>query len=71
MTAIYANAPLFVGLVGGNPRLQSNSLCIKARNKALVTTATDLDGRPRIVGGTRWRQHNLTEGTSSLAYEKR
>ncbi len=36
----------------GNLRLQSNSPCINAGNNAYVTTATDLDGNPRIVSGT-------------------
>lgn len=46
------NAPLFVGQVSGNFRLQSNSPCINAGNNAYVAGSTDLDGRPRIVGGT-------------------
>ena len=46
------NAPLFVDYAGGNVRLQSNSPCINAEINAFVTAATDLDGRPRIVGGT-------------------
>jgi hypothetical protein len=44
--------PLFVDYTNGNLRLQPNSPCINAGNNAYVTTATDLDGRPRIVGGT-------------------
>ena len=50
------NAPLFVDYANGNLRLQSNSPCINAGNNAYVTTATDLDGNPRIVerhGGHR------------------
>jgi hypothetical protein len=43
------NAPLFVDSA---KRLQSNSPCINAGNNAYVTTTTDLDGNPRIVGGT-------------------
>jgi len=35
-----------------NLRLQSNSPCINAGNNSYVTNATDLDGNPRIVGGT-------------------
>jgi parallel beta-helix repeat protein len=47
------NAPLFVDTNGwSNLRLQSNSSCINAGNNAYVTTATDLDGLPRIAGGT-------------------
>jgi len=45
-------APLFVDYTSGNLRLQSNSPCINAGNNAYVTTATDLDGNPRIVSGT-------------------
>jgi len=46
------NAPLFVDYAGGNLRLQSNSPCINAGNNAYVVGSTDLDGNPRIVGGT-------------------
>ena len=46
------NAPLFVDEASGNLGLQSNSPCINAGNNSYVTNATDLDGNPRIVGGT-------------------
>jgi hypothetical protein len=46
------NLPLFVDFAGGNFRLQSNSPCINAGNNAYVVGATDLDGNPRISGGT-------------------
>src|SRR6185295_784708 len=46
------NAPLFVNLAGGDWRLQSGSACINAGNNVSVTNSTDLDGNPRIVGGT-------------------
>ena len=42
------NAPLFVDLAGGNLRLQSTSPCLNA----LAPSGLDLDGNPRIVGGT-------------------
>ncbi|HTV39793.1 MAG TPA: right-handed parallel beta-helix repeat-containing protein [Candidatus Sulfotelmatobacter sp.] len=46
------NNPLFVNPAGGNFQLQSNSPCINAGNNAYVDSATDLNGNPRIVGGT-------------------
>ena len=44
--------PLFVNRAGGNLRLQSNSPCINAGLNAYAPGPTDLDGNPRIVGGT-------------------
>jgi hypothetical protein len=47
------NAPLFVDTNGrANLRLQPNSPCINAGDNSYVTNATDLDGNPRIAGGT-------------------
>ena len=46
------NGPLFVDYSGGNLRLQSNSPCINAGNNAYVIGSNDLDGNPRIGGGT-------------------
>jgi hypothetical protein len=46
------NDPGFVNLAGGDFHLQSNSPCINSGNNTYVTSATDLDGNPRIVGGT-------------------
>jgi hypothetical protein len=46
------NEPGFVNLAGGDYHLRSNSPCINSGNNAYVTSATDLDGNPRIVGGT-------------------
>jgi PKD repeat protein len=44
--------PLFLDLAGGNLRLQSNSPCINAGKNAYAPPGPDLDGNPRIVGGT-------------------
>jgi hypothetical protein len=46
------NAPLFVDQASGNLRLQSNSPCINAGLNAFAPTGLDLDGNPRIKGGT-------------------
>jgi predicted outer membrane repeat protein len=48
----FTNPPLFVNLAGGDFHLQSTSPCINAGNNTAVTTATDFDGNPRVVGGT-------------------
>ena len=48
----WSSDPPFVDYANGNLRLQTNSPCINAGNNAYVSTATDLDGRPRIVSGT-------------------
>ena len=51
-TGNITNDPAFVNPAGGNLRLQTNSPCINAGDNAYVVGSTDLDGRPRIVGGT-------------------
>jgi len=46
------NAPLFVNIAAGDFHLASNSPCINAGNNIGAISSTDLDGNPRIVGGT-------------------
>lgn len=46
------NAPLFVNPSAGNFHLQPNSPCINSGENAYTISTTDLDGNPRIVGGT-------------------
>ncbi|MCU0784977.1 MAG: hypothetical protein MUF81_13220 [Verrucomicrobia bacterium] len=46
------NEPRFVDFAGGNLRLQSNAPCINAGNNSYAPSGTDLDGNPRIAGGT-------------------
>jgi hypothetical protein len=51
-TGSITNAPLFVNAPAGDFHLQTNSPCINSGNNNFVTSAADLDGRPRIVNGT-------------------
>ena len=46
------NEPLFLDLSGTDFHLQSNSPCINSGNNSFVTATSDLDGNPRIQGGT-------------------
>jgi len=48
----FTNAPLFINWTGGDYHLQSNSPCINAGNNAYLSGTNDLDGNPRVVGGT-------------------
>jgi hypothetical protein len=44
--------PILANPNGGDFHLQTDSPCVNAGNNAYVGDATDLDGNPRIVGGT-------------------
>ncbi len=48
----WISEPVFANPTTGDFHLQSNSPCINAGNNGYVSIATDLDGNPRIVGGT-------------------
>jgi hypothetical protein len=63
------NAPLFVDQAGSNYRLQSNSPCINSALNASTAGIKDLDGNPRIVGGTVDMGAYEYQGTgSSISY---
>jgi hypothetical protein len=46
------NAPVFVNVAAGDFHLAGNLPCINSGNNLYVTAASDLDGNPRIRGGT-------------------
>jgi hypothetical protein len=49
-TGNITNEPRFVNPAAGNLRLQPNSPCVDAGDNAYVSSPTDRDGRPRIIG---------------------
>ena len=51
-TGNITNDPSFVNPSGEDFHLQTNSPCINAGKNSYVSSTTDLDGNPRIVGGT-------------------
>ena len=64
------NNPLFVN-PAGNFQLQGSSPCINAGNNAYVDFPTDLNGNPRIVGGTvdiGAYEYQFPESVISYAY---
>ena len=48
----FTNAPLFVNQAAGNLRPAADSPCINAGQNSFAPATFDLDGNPRIVGGT-------------------
>jgi hypothetical protein len=48
----FTNAPLLADVAARDFHLQTNSPCINAGANSYVETDTDLDGNPRIAGGT-------------------
>lgn len=46
------NAPLFADPINGDWHLSASSPCINAGDNFYVVSATDLDGNPRLQGGT-------------------
>lgn len=46
------NPPGFVHMVGSNFRLQTNSPCINSGKNTYPAVSVDLDGNPRVAGGT-------------------
>ena len=48
----FTSAPLFTDYAAGNLRLKQNSPCVNAGENSYAVGTTDLDGKPRIAGGT-------------------
>jgi hypothetical protein len=48
----FTNEPVFLNPAAGDFHLQTNSPCINAGINSAVSSTTDLDGNPRIAGGT-------------------
>jgi hypothetical protein len=66
----FTNAPLFANSAANDFHLQSNSPCINAGNNLFVKTDTDLDGHPRIQGGTvDIGAYEYQNPSSAISYE--
>jgi hypothetical protein len=48
----FTNDPVFVNAAAGDYHLQPSSPCINSGKNSYVTVSTDLEGNPRIAGGT-------------------
>ena len=65
----FTNDPAFMDYAGGESHLQPNSPCINSGWNEAVTASTDLDGNPRIVGGTvDIGAHEYQTPTSVISY---
>jgi hypothetical protein len=68
-TGNFTNAPALVSPGSGDFHLQSNSPCINAGANSVSTAAADLDGNPRIRGGTvDVGAYEFQNPTSAIAY---
>jgi hypothetical protein len=67
--ANFTNNPALVNAASGDFHLQANSPCINAGINSAVASSTDLDGSPRIAGGTvDVGAYELQNPTSLISY---
>jgi hypothetical protein len=63
------NPPLFMDPANGDYHLQPNSPCINAGHNAYVHSNLDVDGNPRVVGGTvDMGAYEFQDPTSIVSY---
>lgn len=65
----FTNDPVFVNPAAGDYHLQPSSPCINSGKNSYVTASTDLDGNPRIKGGTvDIGAYEFQSPTSTISY---